>query len=157
MLYFEILSSNTFSECNAGVRFAQGASNEGGKKWLIANNVFNGTVGTRDIFTSTNTNVTGNPQKWTVTGNVFAKEAYFGNSIDTIVTNNTFQDGASLNFAGSTTRVVAFGNVFQDPATNVTATAPSLPNYANDAAAATGLIPVGGMYRNGSVIQVRVS
>jgi hypothetical protein len=152
-----LISSNTFSECNAGIRFTQSTSNVGGIKWLVANNVFNGTVGTRDIFTTTNTNGTGNPQKWTVTGNVFAKEMYIANSIDTVVTNNTFQSGASLNLAGSATRSVAFGNVFQDPATNVTATAPSLPNYANDAAAAVGLIPVGGMYRNGSVVQVRVT
>lgn len=151
-----LISSNTFSECNAGIRFTQGTSNVGGIKWLVANNVFNGTVGTRDIFTTTNTNGTGNPQKWTVTGNVFAKEMYIANSIDTVVTNNTFQSGASLSIVGSATRSVAFGNVFQDPATNVTATAPSLPNYANDAAAAVGLIPVGGIYRNGSILQVRV-
>lgn len=151
-----LISSNTFSECNAGIRFTQGTSNVGGIKWLVANNVFNGTVGTQDIFTATNTNGTGNPQKWTVTGNVFAKEMYIANSIDTVVTNNTFQSGASLSIVGSATRSVAFGNVFQDPATNVTATAPSLPNYANDAAAAVGLIPVGGIYRNGSILQVRV-
>lgn len=30
------------------------------------------------------------------------------------------------------------------------------PSYANDAAAATGGVPIGGWYRNGSVIQVRV-
>lgn len=29
-------------------------------------------------------------------------------------------------------------------------------NYANDAAAAAGGIPIGGLYRNGSVIQIRV-
>lgn len=33
----------------------------------------------------------------------------------------------------------------------------SLSNYANDGAAATGGIPVGGMYRNGSILMVRVS
>lgn len=33
----------------------------------------------------------------------------------------------------------------------------TLPNYANDSAAATGGVPVGGLYRNGSVVQVRVS
>jgi hypothetical protein len=152
-----LVSSNTFSQCNAGIRYNQGASNVGGIKWLVANNVFNGTVGTQDIFTTTNSNGTGNPQNWTVTGNVFAKEMYIANSIDTVVTNNTFQSGGTLNLAGTATRSVSFGNVFQDPATNVTATAPSLPNYVNDAAAATGLIPVGGLYRNGSVIQVRVS
>ena len=30
-------------------------------------------------------------------------------------------------------------------------------SYANDAAAAVGGVPVGGFYRNGSVVQVRVS
>lgn len=33
----------------------------------------------------------------------------------------------------------------------------ALPNFANDTAAATGGVPVGGMYRNGSVLMVRVS
>jgi hypothetical protein len=33
----------------------------------------------------------------------------------------------------------------------------SLGNYANDAAAATGGVLVGGLYRNGSTIQVRVT
>lgn len=32
-----------------------------------------------------------------------------------------------------------------------------LPNYANDAAAAIGGVPVGGLYRNGSVVMYRVS
>lgn len=32
----------------------------------------------------------------------------------------------------------------------------TLGNYANDAAAAVGGVAVGGMYRNGSVVQVRV-
>ncbi len=31
------------------------------------------------------------------------------------------------------------------------------PSYANDAAAAAGGVPVGGFYRNGSVVQVRVT
>jgi hypothetical protein len=33
----------------------------------------------------------------------------------------------------------------------------TLPSYANDAAAAAGGVPVGGMYRNGSVLMVRVA
>jgi hypothetical protein len=33
----------------------------------------------------------------------------------------------------------------------------SLPNHANDAAAASGGVTVGGLYRNGSVLMVRVS
>lgn len=34
---------------------------------------------------------------------------------------------------------------------------PQLVNYANDAAAASGGVPVGSMYRNGSIIMVRVA
>lgn len=41
------------------------------------------------------------------------------------------------------------------PARNVDLS--GLANYANDTAAATGGVPVGGMYRNGSVLMVRVS
>jgi hypothetical protein len=32
-----------------------------------------------------------------------------------------------------------------------------LQNFANDAAAATGSVAIGGLYRNGSVVQIRVS
>ena len=38
-----------------------------------------------------------------------------------------------------------------------TASITSLGNYADDSAAATGGVPVNGLYRNGSVIQIRVS
>lgn len=31
------------------------------------------------------------------------------------------------------------------------------PSYANDAAAQAGGVPIGGIYRNGSVVQVRVT
>lgn len=33
----------------------------------------------------------------------------------------------------------------------------SLPSYANDAAAQAGGVPVGGLYRNASAVQIRVS
>lgn len=42
------------------------------------------------------------------------------------------------------------------PASNLSGLA-SLPNYANDTAAAAGGVAVGGLYRNGSVLMVRVS
>jgi hypothetical protein len=32
-----------------------------------------------------------------------------------------------------------------------------LSNYANDAAAAVGLVPVGGLYRNGSILMIRAA
>jgi hypothetical protein len=34
---------------------------------------------------------------------------------------------------------------------------PALQNFANDAAAALGGIPIGFLYRNGSIVQVRVT
>jgi hypothetical protein len=36
-------------------------------------------------------------------------------------------------------------------------TAATLSDYADDVAAAAGGVPVGGLYRNGSVVQVRVT
>ncbi len=41
------------------------------------------------------------------------------------------------------------------PASNIDLS--GLPNFANDTAAAAGGVKVGGMYRNGSAIMVRVS
>jgi hypothetical protein len=38
-----------------------------------------------------------------------------------------------------------------------TVSMPRLQAYANDAAAATGGVPIGGLYRNGSVVQIRVT
>lgn len=32
----------------------------------------------------------------------------------------------------------------------------AMPSYANDAAAAAGGVPIGGYYRNGSMVQVRI-
>lgn len=42
------------------------------------------------------------------------------------------------------------------PASNITGLA-ALGNYANDTAAAAGGVPIGGMYRNGSILMVRVA
>jgi hypothetical protein len=39
----------------------------------------------------------------------------------------------------------------------VSLTLQSTPSYANDAAAAVGGVPIGGFYRNGSVVQIRVA
>lgn len=35
--------------------------------------------------------------------------------------------------------------------------AATIPNYADDAAAAVGGVPVGGLYRTGSILKVRVT
>jgi len=57
---------------------------------------------------------------------------------------------------------VAWGNVTAKPATFASNAADdvdgsTLADYADDSAAATGGIAVGGLYRNGSVVQVRVT
>lgn len=58
------------------------------------------------------------------------------------------------------------GMAFQDPkAVNITGGKIAaqalaglvLTDYADDTAAATGLIPVGGLYRTGSIIKIRVA
>ncbi|CAB4140473.1 hypothetical protein UFOVP407_58 [uncultured Caudovirales phage] len=57
-----------------------------------------------------------------------------------------------------TGQVATTGNI--ETLRRKTLDAPSLSglgNYANDAAAATGGVPVGGMYRNGSALMVRVA
>ena len=160
-----IVANNHFYFCNKGIALALSNSSGGGQKWLVVNNVFLETVSNDDIFTSQNTNGTSAPQNWTITGNVFNKIVTVTGqgggtgtdaANDIAITNNIFQNLGTLTVSGAMPRRVLFGNIFQNPANNVTATAPDLPNYANDAAAAAGLIPVGGMYRNGSVVQVRV-
>ena len=47
------------------------------------------------------------------------------------------------------TAVDATGNLFLNSTT--------IGNYANDAAAATGGVAIGGVYRNGSILMVRVA
>ena len=151
-----IITSNSFFSCNAGIRKQTAPSDSGGADWLIANNVFIGTVGIRDIYTSTNTNGTNPPSRWTLNCNVFSKEVRVDSCIDAVITSNVFKSGSTLQ-ANLGIRLVNFGNVFQDAATKVTPTVFGLPNHANDAAAAVGLIQIGGIYRNGSGIMVRVA
>jgi len=54
--------------------------------------------------------------------------------------------------SGTTTQSAAFNVI-----TLSTLSFTSLGNYVNDAAAASGGVAVGSVYRNGSVLQVRVS
>lgn len=52
---------------------------------------------------------------------------------------------------------VVAGVVTKNATSGVVLLNATLGNYANDGAAATGGVPVGGLYRNGSVLMVRVS
>jgi len=64
-------------------------------------------------------------------------------------------DQTSVNFSGS--YADSAGNVIMAFRNDRLIQAPALQNFANDAAAAAGNIPVGYLYRNGSVVQVRVT
>lgn len=67
-------------------------------------------------------------------------------------------------YTANAIHLIANGNVNTSDALTVLSTnnlaAPTLQassSYANDAAAAAGGVPVGGLYRNGSVVQIRIS
>lgn len=49
------------------------------------------------------------------------------------------------------------GVVVKNSTSNIAFLLATLGNFANDAAAATGNVPVGGLYRNGSVLMIRVA
>jgi hypothetical protein len=97
---------------------------------------------------------------WSDNANQITKDANGNFGIGTAAqTANRFlvvgADQTSTNFSGA----------FLDSAGNIIAAfrndrliqMPALLNFANDTAAAAGGIPVGYLYRNGSVVQVRVS
>ena len=69
---------------------------------------------------------------------------------------NTLQLGSSATPANNlqfTVPAVPNGNLLLQ---NL-AGAVGLANYSNDSAAATGGVPIGGLYRNGSVVMIRVA
>jgi len=162
-------TGNRVKNCQNGLLLAQTSSSSGGNDWKISDNVFSGTTGTTDIYSGPNTNGTNAPNRWVVDGNVFSKEVAIGgqpgatagtngDAQDITIYNNVFRDGATLNAFGTTSRLVRFNNVFNNIALGGgTTLIQDVPAYASDAAAATGGIPIGGLYRNGSVLQVRVA
>jgi hypothetical protein len=160
-----LFSGNYIDLCNNGLYFASSATGGDLQNFTVVGNTFLNTVGTNDIRATTNTNGTLPPVNWMVNGNVFSKEVRIGDSgagganqaTNLTVSNNVFNSTASLAISGSPSNVVRFGNVFQTAGTTPSPTVLGLANYANDTAAAAGLIQIGGLYRNGSVVQVRVT
>jgi hypothetical protein len=97
---------------------------------------------------------------WSSTGNQISKSAAgnFGINVAAQATSKLTVAGAdqtASNFAGSF--LDSNGNIIAAFRNDRRVTFPALANYANDAAAAAGGIPVGYLYRNGSVVQVRVT
>ncbi len=77
-----------------------------------------------------------------VTGSFLARD---GVSIGTNITNQHFITGS----------VLSTGSFTQNGYAILTQVSRSL-NFADDAAAATGGVPLGGLYRNGNIIQIRL-
>lgn len=164
-----LVSSNYIKNCEAGIFLTRTSSSSGGNNWVVSGNFFQGTTGTYDLYTIQNTNGTGAPNRWTVDGNTFAKGVQIsglgggvvGSSSDAqdiSITGNVFADGATLTVSGTMSRRIRAGNIFHNVALGGgTVLYQDMQDYASDAAAAAGGIPIGGLYRNASVVQVRVT
>jgi hypothetical protein len=164
-----VVSDNIFGNCANGINLVPNPSAIAGFDFAVLGNVFRNTTGTYDILAVTNSNGTGAPKRWSVQNNVFTKQVSIsglpggaGGSVsdaeDITISNNVFGATATLTVGGTMSRRVRFNNVFRDPtAGGGTTLIQDLRNYADDTAAATGDIPVGGLYRNGSVLQVRIT
>lgn len=154
------ITGNNVEACVNGI-LCEGTlttSGGGGENILIEGNLFS-SVNTYDVVLGQNTSGTTPVKKLVITGNVFAKNVFVRDATgtnqceDVTITNNVFKAGATLTGLTYTIRKVLFANVFNDSGYAVS----TLSNYANDAAAAAGGVPIGGMYRNASVVQIRVS
>jgi len=154
-----LFTGNTVTDATYGVARNISASGNGGDSWTVSNNVFD-TITTFDVYTSTNTNGTEPPTNWIVTGNriekgIVVSDAGVGgldSTQNTRIANNFLATGAVITgSAGAPTNQIIANN-YQNLSILF-----NLLNFANDAAAAAGGIAIGGLYRNGSVVQVRVS
>jgi hypothetical protein len=99
-------------------------------------------------------------EDWTHSANHFTKSAAgnfgFGRApISAVRASFQGADQTSSNFAAVAYDSV--GNVIFSARNDRMFMLPALNNYANDAAAAAAGVPVSGLYRNGSVVQVRVT
>lgn len=153
------ITANNIEACINGI-ICEGTlttSGGGGENILIEGNLFT-SVTTYDIALGQNTSGTSPVKKLVITGNVFAKNVFIRDATgtnqceDVTITNNVFKAGATLTGLNFTIRKVLFANVFNDSGFAVS----TLRDFADDAAAAAGGVPIGGMYRNASVVQIRV-
>lgn len=153
-------SENLCYNCDNGFFLIRDSSSNGGRYVDILNNTFIGTVG-YDIYTSSNTNGTNPPRYWNISGNRISKSIHFtgtgggiNNSLGTI-SNNIFGDLATYSVSNIGTSTQMINNSFMDD--TIITPRSILGSYASDSAAGTAGIPIGGMYRNGSIVQIRVS
>jgi len=146
--------------CDYGVALAATATSGGGNHYIITNNHFIGTL-LEDIGTSTNSNGTHPPTNWVIMNNTISKMLRFMDALGTganicsgVITNNYFVATATYNVSRAGIQVQFANNMFE--ADVVKSPHTILLNFANDAAAAAAGVSLNGMYRNGSIVQVRV-
>ena len=154
-----MFSENSVNNATYGIKLEQTSSSSGGSQWAVLNNIFKN-ITTLDVYTTVNTNGTSPPSFWNVAGNVIEKGITISDlggggansTNNNRITNNFLAIGAVItgSFGGSVNEIIQ-GNYQGNTSIS------SLLNFANDVAAAAGSIPIGGTYRNGSVIQIRVS
>lgn len=97
---------------------------------------------------------------WTDSGSHITKSSSgdFGIGIDSQSTSKLLVLGKSSTSSDFALKLLnSSGNEIATFRNDRLVTVPALQNFANDAAASAGSIPVGGLYRNGSVVMVRVS
>jgi hypothetical protein len=154
-----LFTANTVKGADNGISRNVSASSSGGSNWTVSNNTFS-SITSADVITSTNTSGTQPPSNWVVTGNRIEKKIEVSDAgggganstQNTRINGNYLATGATIqgSFGGATNQLIA--DNYQNSSILYV-----LQNYANDAAAAAGGIAIGGLYRNASVIQVRVS
>ncbi len=150
-----IFSGNYVNETALALVQQTSSAGSGYRDWLISGNVFAGTTGTNDIFTSINSNATAAPKRLLITGNKFCKQVAVSgwafatpnsenDATDIQVTNNVFSSTASLSLSGVMSRRVSSGNVFESTGAhelnatsiNIGGTLPASPNAAISSAGA---------------------
>jgi len=152
-------NGNFIFGCEEGVFNTRTTTSQGGTNVSVCNNMFYG-ITNHDIYTVTNTNGTFPPKEWKILGNTFSTAVTIGgggaspNQATGVFGNNLFVAGATASVARQGADVRSYNNTFMGDTYGARTI---LQNYADDSAAATAGIPIGGMYRNGSVCQVRVS
>lgn len=106
--------------------------------------------------------ILGSPNTLTLTGATFDQcQAPISVTANTATVTGcaSFSTGASASDSITATALVSVGNKFDKPTAKspIRLSLSLMPNYADDTAAAAGSVPVGGFYRNGSIMMVRAA
>ena len=154
----QIYSANEGIDCTACPSSTGGglATGGGGDNILIQGNVFT-SITNNDLVLGVNTNGTTPLDDVTIIDNIFDSAVIInGNAsnqnADVTIANNVFRGSATLTSDSNGLRQMVYDNTFAGQRVSEV-----VGPYADDTAAASASVPVGGIYRNGSILQIRVS